>query len=75
MWLENQGRKWLTEDVINLVEMIHEGANWTTIAHTLGRSENACKLAYGKVRFASRIRTAMGYHHNWSKLKDRVTNS
>lgn len=67
MLLENQGRRWLPEDCLNLVEMIDEGRSWTYCAHMLGRSENACRLAYGKIRFANRLRGT--FLRKWSKIE------
>jgi hypothetical protein len=55
----NAGRKWLCEDVINLLELKDEGTSWERTAFILGRSENACRLRYGMIRFAHMLREKM----------------
>ena len=67
MFFENNGRRWLPEDVLNLVEMLHEGRDWKYAANTLGRSENACRIVYGKLRFANNIRET--FLRQWSKIE------
>ena len=53
--MQCHGTPWLTEDAINLLEMMAEGRDWQYVATTLGRSINACKLRYGMLRFTSKM--------------------
>ena len=57
--LDNAGRKWLAEDVMNLLEMKDAGTSWQKTAYALGRSESACMMRYGMIRFANMLKNEM----------------
>jgi hypothetical protein len=57
--MENAGSRWLAEDVMNLLELKDANTSWQNTARILGRSENACMMRYGMIRFAHMLKDDM----------------
>lgn len=62
----NKRKRVLPEDVLNIVELIDEGRNWTYVAYMVGRSVQSCKRIYGQVRFAERMKDTLS--GNWNRV-------